>query len=151
MIYIQQELKCTTIQKSFQRSCPKKTLLLCNMNSYKTSISSVKNPKVAGSGCIFMAQNKVGRKIKLFPVVLDINNEWAALISFHLQVQIRLIKNKLYYITALKTSLSLIQEQMNGYSKFDVYVFTGLIKSQAGICRARQNFLFLQRLLAPWD
>lgn len=151
MIYIQQELKCTKIQTSFQGSCPKKTSLLCNINSYKTSISSVKNLKVAGTGRIFMAQNKVGRKIKLFPVVLDINNEWAVLISFHLQVQIRLIKNKLYYIAALKTSLSLIQAQMNGYSKFDVYMFTGLIKSQACICRTRQNFLFLQRLLAPWD
>lgn len=84
-------------------------------------------------------------------MVLDINNEWAVLISSHLKVQIRLIKNKLYYITVLKTSLSLVQVQMNGYSKFDLYVLTGLIKSQAHICRARQNFLFLQRLLATWD
>lgn len=98
-----------------------------------------------------MAQNEDGRKIKPFPVVLDINNKWAVLISFHLKVQIRLIKNKLYYITALKTSLSLIQVQMNGYRKFDLYVFTGLIKSQACICRIRRIYLFLQCLLATWD
>lgn len=84
-------------------------------------------------------------------MALDINDEWAVLISFNLQVQIRLIKNKLYYIIALNTSLFLIQVQMNGYSKFDLYAFTGLIKSQAFIYRTRRNFLFLQGLLATQD
>lgn len=54
-------------------------------------------------------------------------------------------------MTALNISPSLIPVQMNGCSKADLYVFTGLIKSQACICKSRQNFLFLQGLLATWD
>jgi len=40
---------------------------------------------------------------------------------------------------------------MNGYSKFELYMFTGLIRSLAFICRTRRNFLFLHGLLATQD
>lgn len=55
------------------------------------------------------------QKIKQSQLVIDINDEWAVLISFNLKVQIRLIKkNKLYDIRAPNSSLFLIQPQMNG-------------------------------------
>lgn len=59
-------------------------------------------------------------------------------------MQIRLIKNKLHYIAALNTSLFLIQVQMNGYRKFDLYVFAGLIKSQAYIAAPDRIFHFYE-------
>lgn len=58
-------------------------------------------------------------------------------------MQIRLIKNKLHYIAA-HIPFFLIQVQMNGYRKFDLYVFAGLIKSQAYIAAPDRIFHFYE-------
>lgn len=46
----------------------------------------------------FYGLESSSQKIKQSPMVIDINDEWAVLISFILQVQIRLIK-KINFIT----------------------------------------------------
>lgn len=46
----------------------------------------------------FYGLESSSQKIKQSPMVTDINDEWAVLISFNLQAQIRLIK-KINFIT----------------------------------------------------